>query len=258
MSHPPPPYSAEATSEPAQPARQVPDLEPWQRRWNREWFKHAFANGMRRIYAFKTLPVCDRNKRKTRKLHRAMVAAHVREAIEIGIADEEDSIPLSWWWRVTNFFFWHPKEEFNAFREWRRDRKNRERNWKVIAVMEDVGENPKWKGEMTFKISREQWSEFANEERWFDFPSPENIKWFWLVRPLPWGRDVQSLPKPSRRHWGPDTHQGHRGVFMPFRRTTKGIVRNDRSNIRDFGYWHNFREDLGRGRFVSGVIRSQP
>ncbi|KAI1087301.1 hypothetical protein F5B19DRAFT_80107 [Rostrohypoxylon terebratum] len=250
----PPPYSSRALSDEAQPAQRVPDLEPWQRRWNREWFKHAFVDSVRRIYAHHPLPIFDRYARIRRKEDRAMIAAHVHEAIDLGIADEEDYISLSWWTRTTDFWFRHIKQEFREFREWRRDRKNREKVLKVIMVMEDVGDNPKWKGEMIFKIPREHWAEFFNEGTWFDFPSPKNIKWFWTVQPVTGAHDYQYLPGPSPQHWGPDRIRGIRYVTMPFCRTAEGIVQHGQSNGYGFGFWNNFREDLGHGFRTGGVI----
>ncbi|KAI1108336.1 hypothetical protein F5Y14DRAFT_436625 [Nemania sp. NC0429] len=65
------------------------------------------------------------------------------------------------------------------------------------------------------KAFKKCWSEFKNKEKlfqpeeyeqmaekgqWFEFPSPENIKWLWVTTP----QGVRQVNGTHNRHWGPD------------------------------------------------------
>ncbi|KAI1458715.1 hypothetical protein F4805DRAFT_111689 [Annulohypoxylon moriforme] len=236
---PPPPYPREPNT--ASSTNQPQRMEPWQRRWNREWFKHAFVKDLRRSYSYDPLPIKRTAKREKIKSSRALAAAYINEAIQSGVADEEDSLSVSRWHRITDRFFWYIKQEYEEFLEWRRDRKNEKKLWKFTAVMEDTGDDPKWKGEMTLKISQKHLSEFVREGRWIDFPSTENIKWFWVTRPHP-GHDHEYLAAPANGNWMPDPYLQE--ITMPFGESRQGVTRNPPLNIFGAGHWHSF---VGRG-----------
>ncbi|KAL7626625.1 hypothetical protein AAE478_003398 [Parahypoxylon ruwenzoriense] len=223
---PPPPYSRESQT-----------LKPWQRRWNREWPSSGMIKDMRRGYAY-----AERNRKRNGRSReylrkrRATAEEWVAEAIQNGAAGEKDTLFRSVWQRITDRFFGPLKREYDDFKEWRRDRKNKDKLWKVTAVMEDVGDNPRWQAEMTFKIRSEHWPELANTRQWFEFPSAENIKWFWVTRP----NGYDHLSPPAAESWGPDVRPLRVVTIMPFREVYGRVIRNPQAGISGGNYWHNF------------------
>ncbi|KAI1205522.1 uncharacterized protein F4807DRAFT_442895 [Annulohypoxylon truncatum] len=245
IEHPPPPYSPGPNAAPS--TNQPQNLEPWQRRWNREWFKHAFVKNFRRKYANTKLPSKNTGRVRRKVIGSIIVtSAHINEGVTNGVTGEEDDISMSRWHRTMNRLFGHIKWKYEEFLEWRQDRKEEKKLWKVTAIMEDTGDSPKWKGVMTFKIPREHWAKF-DKEHWFQFPSPENIKWFWVKRPDS-SYDGEDFVQPSHSHWGPDLSS--LDIVIPFRQTRGGVVRNSTFYTPDLGYWNNFVEGGGRATFL--------
>ncbi|KAI0448798.1 hypothetical protein F5B21DRAFT_521147 [Xylaria acuta] len=69
--------------------------------------------------------------------------------------------------------------------------------------MEEHGETPRWRGEMRFTFRDGVLGDFLdlkNQGEWIDFPSGQDIKWFWVGTPSgrTWLRGGQNA-----QHWGP-------------------------------------------------------
>ncbi|KAI0118509.1 hypothetical protein F4776DRAFT_665941 [Hypoxylon sp. NC0597] len=195
---PPPPYSSE-------PER----IKPWQIRWNREWLRDGLINDYRKSYA------------RLERVYRTGRAA-VLDAIRNGGTDESNTLSRSRWQRIKERLLGILLDDYEAFKEWRKERKERDKVWKVTTVMEDTGDNPEWQAVMTFKITPEHWSEMENAGRWFEFPSTENIKWFWVTGP-----GYEHLCPPSLQHWD-------------------RVLRNAPSGNLPGEYWPNFIEPTSR------------
>ncbi|KAI1414301.1 hypothetical protein F5Y13DRAFT_197754 [Hypoxylon sp. FL1857] len=235
---PPPPYSLGHQS-----------LKPWQRRWNKDWFD-AWAKNLRML-----IPSFERNRRRNGISDedlitiRAHTEAWISDAIRQGATDKSNAFSRSRWRCIKERFFWRLQDEYDSFKQWRRDRKERGKLYKVTAAMEDVGDNPKWKAEMTFKISRENWVEMVNTGQWFEFPSAENIKWFWVNGVA--RRDVL-LPR-AAHHWGPDPNFLWGVVVLPFCEDQGRVIRNHQVRAPLDSYWHNFVEPTRRTSSAASV-----
>ncbi|KAI0834148.1 hypothetical protein F5Y06DRAFT_300857 [Hypoxylon sp. FL0890] len=212
-------------------------LKPWQRRWNREWLHDAWMVHCRRL-----LRAVQRDCKRTEhnKRHaRAWFEEWVSRGRQSGATDERDTFVRSKWQRIKERFFWRLEDEYDAFIQWRRDRKERHKLFKITAVMEDVGDNPKWRGEMTFKFTLEQWLEVENSRQWFGFPSPENIKWFWFKGPA---TAYDYLIPPSVEHWGPYFLDPTARPVIPFYQAQGRVIRNPEPAVSDHDFWLNFNE----------------
>ncbi|KAI1401934.1 hypothetical protein F4819DRAFT_508040 [Hypoxylon fuscum] len=250
---PPPPYSPEkplsnshVNSGVTLPASQPHTLRPWQRRWNREWLNNALMKEVRAgcVYTMSNRNGCSKEcvKKKIAKAEE-----WVSRGIQVGVIDEKTTLLRSRLQRATDRLFGllKPlKQEYDDFVEWRREMKNKDKLWKVTAVMEDVGENPKWQAEMTFKITPEQWSELEHPNQWFDFPSAENIKWLRVTEP----NGYDHISPPAAENWGPDIRPKTFASIIPFFETGGSVIRNPQPgtpSVADGCYWHNFT-DLAR------------
>ncbi|KAI1370994.1 hypothetical protein F4677DRAFT_450826 [Hypoxylon crocopeplum] len=105
---------------------------------------------------------------------------------------------------------------FADFAKWRREWKNKDKLWKVTLAlaMEDVGNDPRWQAEMTFKITPDHWSELRGANQWIEFPTVENIKWMWLREPDDGGCGYDGLATKATVHWRPDLSR--QAQNMPF------------------------------------------
>ncbi|OTA94373.1 hypothetical protein M434DRAFT_394778 [Hypoxylon sp. CO27-5] len=221
---PPPPYSFEPQK-----------LKPWQIRWNREWLQHGLINDLRKSYVRLERFYRTGRGKEDIKRKRAGAEACVLDAIRNGATDKSNTLARSRWQRMKERFLGSWLDEYEAFKEWRKDRKEKDKVWKVTTVMEDTGDNPKWQAVMTFKITPEHWLDMENAGQWFDFPSTENIKWFWVTGP-----GYEHLCPPSLQHWGPVRE--FQNVTMPFYQSQDRVLRNPRPEDITGEYWPNFTQ----------------
>ncbi|KAF2972838.1 hypothetical protein GQX73_g794 [Xylaria multiplex] len=132
------------------------------------------------------------------------VSASITAMIEAGVVSKEDAYKRTWLHRVVRRYTW-PLQlailEFKAFKKCWYEFKNKDELWRFTAVMEEQGENPRWQGEMTFTIQPRQYTQMVEAGQWIEFPSPENIKWFYAHPP----GGVKKLYAKHQRHWGPNS-----------------------------------------------------
>ncbi|KAI0452388.1 hypothetical protein F5B21DRAFT_526810 [Xylaria acuta] len=98
-----------------------------------------------------------------------------------------------------------------------------------------------WQAEMTFTIQPRQYEQTAETGQWIEFPSPEDIKWFYVTGP----EGVKRLHATDQRHWGPNPN--FIAASQPFGEWNGCIVRHPKSLTltRDF---HLFVEQTGPRR----------
>ncbi|KAH8156237.1 hypothetical protein CIB48_g12010 [Xylaria polymorpha] len=79
----------------------------------------------------------------------------IADAIAAGIASKENAYKGTRLHRTIRRWTW-PLQLFvrdvKAFKECWHEYKNKDKLWRVTAVMEEQGENPRWQAEMTFTI----------------------------------------------------------------------------------------------------------
>ncbi|KAI4861467.1 hypothetical protein F4820DRAFT_451897 [Hypoxylon rubiginosum] len=181
-------------------------LEQWHLRWNNDWYNDAVPQQIRKDYAYvMRYRHSTRHTKRDIRRWRAGQEEEISAAISGGYVDPENTLSCSRWQRardrVLEFGPMKPlgclKQGYDDFKEWRRERTNRDKVWKMTAFMEDIGDKPRWKAELTFKVSAEEISRLRKSGKWFEFPSAENIKWWWVKGP----NGSESLPTLSVRHW---------------------------------------------------------
>ncbi|KAI1773771.1 hypothetical protein F4818DRAFT_101183 [Hypoxylon cercidicola] len=185
-----------------------------------DWWNEAITKEYRKAYTYgmRHRREDGRTKRYIRD-RRARRQAEISRKIKQGYVDKENTLARSRCRRavdhVLEFGPMEPlgrlKQAYDDFREWRQERKNDGNVWKMTAVMEDVGDKPEWRAEMTFKIPSRDMIASDKPEKWFEFPGPENIKWWWVVRPS--GREY--VVPPSVNHWGPEKERLSEGCILP-------------------------------------------
>ncbi|KAI3316725.1 hypothetical protein HD806DRAFT_541935 [Xylariaceae sp. AK1471] len=228
----PPPYT-----EPAQPIDRHEQsdlgsnrieplgLSPWQRRWNVEWLNDASIADTHYRYLRLERPR-NRNSNVTRKeieIARARAEKRVSDAIQAGCVSENSTMTRTRWQQATRRITWPVKQlvhEIKAFKGCWREYKNKDKLWRVTAVMEEQGETPRWQGEMKFTFQPGQYEEMRKTGEWIDFPSPQDIKWFWVTTP----QGLKRLHATHNVHWGPFTDPSLQS--MPFAMWNGHVVRN--------------------------------
>ncbi|KAI1505775.1 hypothetical protein F5X99DRAFT_428885 [Biscogniauxia marginata] len=217
----PPPYSlrnpfgGSSEARPAASTSSAQVIQPWQKRWNKEWVAQGIIPDLR--YRM------DRCERHPNGWDKAEIKSK-REGVEQTIARFDrmvpghDKGPRKGLRRLLHNMSSHIgdwKVEYDEFRKWRQERK--EKVWKIEAVMEDQGEDPKWQAELVFKIRPEHYAEL--KEDWFDFPSPNNIKWFWVTRPC----GLRRMAGRADDHWGPHSEERR---MLPFFQEDGRVLQN--------------------------------
>ncbi|KAJ8133594.1 hypothetical protein O1611_g25 [Lasiodiplodia mahajangana] len=162
-------------------------LNPWQKRWNKEWLNEAYIPYMRHkdlLAEFRPNPdaSCDRYQKTQQGTDQ-----FVLDAINAGIASPKGAPARTRWGTRTRFFTWPVRMlSSDIKRLWGRWRKHRgnSKAWQMVVVMEEHGETPRWKGEMRFTFRDGFLDDYLNSPKpgnWINFPSAEDIKWY-LVR----------------------------------------------------------------------------
>ncbi|KAI6088277.1 hypothetical protein F4821DRAFT_234136 [Hypoxylon rubiginosum] len=215
----PPPYSSETSTDnpsAALSASQQPQkMERWQMRWNREFLNNALLKMGHSQYCYLMRNRHTGARRHTKRELRSMrveCEALFSEGVRRGYIDRENIFTRSRWDRARDrVLVLDPlkplKKQYDGFREWRKEMKNRDREWRMTAVMEDVGDKPRWQAEMTFKTISEDLSKLVKQGKWFEFPTPENIKWWWIMEP----DGHEFFTSPSLSHWGPSRRRPEHG-----------------------------------------------
>ncbi|KAI1423486.1 hypothetical protein F5Y12DRAFT_798322 [Xylaria sp. FL1777] len=233
--HDPPPYASPAspsdqhnsssTSNPGYNQNQPPRLAPWQRRWNVEWLNRASIPNLKYRYlrlqrASEMKPGVTREKIDALEDTTSLIVA---DMIKAGFVSKENAHNRTRLHCALRKYTWPILlivHEFKAFKQCWHEFKNKDKLCQVTAVMEEQGENPRWKAEMTFTMQPSQYNQMAIEGRWFEFPSPENIKWLYVAGP----QCVKLLRATDQRHWGPDPNCT--AATMPFDERNGCIVRH--------------------------------
>ncbi|KAI0008483.1 hypothetical protein F4779DRAFT_641851 [Xylariaceae sp. FL0662B] len=210
------------------PRTQPQELKPWQKRWNREWLAEAVIPDLRWQM--------NHRERHPEDMDGAEIK-YCRDRSEELIAQMENMQPgvdkkgrSRRWRRACHRIFGSLgdlKVRYDDFKQWRQERRDEAEMWRVRAVMEDRGDNPMWKAEMVFKIQPELYGRLADS--WFEFPSPDNIKWLWVTDP----DGYRQLRGRAAEHWGPQKRADH---CLPFRQNEGGVVQSSSY----WGFWSNF------------------
>ncbi|KAI0550730.1 hypothetical protein F4679DRAFT_202197 [Xylaria curta] len=222
----PPQYSFPALpSNPSHNRHRHPPLAQWQRRWNVEWLNEAMIPELK----YRLLRIQRPRNRKdgcTRKIvdaHGDKVSDMIAEVIEAGLVSEEEELKRTWFHRAIRRFTWPLQlmaHEVKEFKKCWYEYKNKDKLWRVTAVMEEHGRKPRWQAEMTFTIQPKQFEQMEKAGQWIDFPSPEDIKWFYVTGP----NGVKKLHATDQRHWGPDPNSVP--TSLPFGEQNGRIVRH--------------------------------
>ncbi|KAI1275008.1 hypothetical protein F5Y07DRAFT_400858 [Xylaria sp. FL0933] len=225
----PPPYAAQAPSSGQHNSntdydhRHAPRLAPWQRRWNVEWLNEAkipeFKYGLARLHLLYTKRGDTREKLYG---YEDRFNSIIGEMIEAGFVSQAHACKRTWFHRALRRYTWPLQlmaHDVKAFKQWWCDFKNKDKLWRVTAVMEEQGENPRWKAEMTFTIQPKQYEQMEKAGQWIEFPSPEDIKWLYVTRP----NGIRRLHATDPRHWGPKPKSGLGS--LPFDEQNGRIVR---------------------------------
>jgi hypothetical protein len=200
-------------------------LSPWQRRWNVEWLNDGLISNTRYRYLRLERPR-NRNPETSRKqieTRRSGIEKFVSDAIQAGYASERNCMKRTRWQRATDRITWPVRllaHEIKALKEFWREHKNKDKLWRVRAFMEEQGETPRWRAEMKFAFQPGQYEEMRKTGEWIDFPSPEDIKWFWVTTP----EGLTRLHGVDPMHWGPQTSSDTKS--MPFAMWNERVVRN--------------------------------
>ncbi|KAI1739620.1 hypothetical protein F4680DRAFT_466414 [Xylaria scruposa] len=244
----PPPYSSAASpSNPGLNHHQHPPLAQWQRRWNLEWLNKAMIPCLkyRLLRAQRSL---NRKKGCTREQldsQEANISGMIAEAIEAGLVSKENALKRTRISYALRRFTWPLKlmaHEVKAFKECWYEFKNKDKLWRVTAVMEEQGENPRWQAEMTFSFQPRLFEQMIQAGQWIEFPSPEDIKWLYVTGP----DGVKRLYATDQRHWGPCPH--YLAASLPFGQRDGCIVRHPPSAFPLPQDFHLFVEQTGSRR----------
>ncbi|KAI0803457.1 hypothetical protein GGR55DRAFT_682601 [Xylaria sp. FL0064] len=190
----PPPYAAQASSSGQHNSntdydhQHAPRLAPWQRRWNIEWLNKAMIPDLKyKILGLHdpryTLRVTTREKLDAYEDHMSGI---IGEMIKAGFVSQEHAHKRTWFHRALRRYtcsFQLMAHEVKVFKQCWYDFKNKDKLLRITAVMEEQGENPRWKAEMTFIIQPKQYEQMEKAGQWIEFPSPEDIKWLYVTRP---------------------------------------------------------------------------
>ncbi|KAI1084468.1 hypothetical protein F5B20DRAFT_297656 [Whalleya microplaca] len=251
----PPPYSPAGPSDRRRdvgheiPNEQPQKLQPWQKRWNKEWVSQAVIPDIRWRM--------DRIERRKNGLDHETIK-YYRDNVENYALQVERMQPGSdkkgrcrGWRRACHRMFGSLgdlKVGYDDFRKWRQERQDGTKLWEVRAVIEDQGEDPMWEGEIIFKIRPENYAKL--KENWFNFPSPENIKWFWVTDP----DGLRLLQGPAAEHWGPQRNSKN---CLPFGRENGCVVKNPPSSAwgTHWEVWSNFPEPAAPKTYWPGPRR---
>ncbi|KAI1159108.1 hypothetical protein F5B18DRAFT_638189 [Nemania serpens] len=151
------------------------------------------------------------------------VSGLIADAIEAGFVSKENAYKRTRLHRVIRRYPYPLQlvaHDIKAFKKCWYEFKNKDKLWRVTAVMEEQEDNSRWQGEMTFTFQPKQYEQMARAGQWIEFPSPEDIKWFWVTGP----EGVKRLFATDRRHWGPNPDDSK--VSMPFGERNGCIVRH--------------------------------
>ncbi|KAI0426740.1 hypothetical protein F5Y09DRAFT_318078 [Xylaria sp. FL1042] len=233
----PPPYTSRASPcdqhsssssiNPRYNHRPPPRLAPWQRRWNVEWLNKAMIPNLKYRYLRLQRP---RNVREgvTRERIDALEdrdSGIIAEMIGAGFVSKENAHKRTRLHCALRRYAWPLQlisHEFKAFKQCWYEFKNKDKLYRVtvVMVMEEQGENPRWKAEMTFAIQPKQFEQMAKEGQWIEFPSPENIKWLYVTEP----NGIKRLHATDQKHWGPNLDPAT--ASLPFEERNGHIVRH--------------------------------
>ncbi|KAI0868190.1 hypothetical protein GGS24DRAFT_224932 [Hypoxylon argillaceum] len=208
----PPPYSTTGPSQHSSgSARAEPTgLSSWQKRWNMEWLNEAYIPSLRR-----TNLLMERSSNRDNTYNKGKNIPECRDqflsnAEAAGIvANPKSAVTQTRCPHGTRHLSWPIRmlasDTKGLWGRWRKHRKDA-KTWQVVAVMEERGDTPRWRGEMRFTFQEEFFAKHAqatsiNEAEWIPFPSGEDIKWFW-IRP-PGGGRMWLQGVEDAQHWGP-------------------------------------------------------
>lgn len=237
-----PPYSPPASpsdrhesssgdgSNPGYNGHQHPRLAPWQRRWNVEWLNEAVIPHQKQKYLLLQNPryIAVPFTRQDVDVAEDAASTLIARAIKAGCVGKESAHNRTRLYRVIRRWTWPlllMVHEVKAFKKCWYEFKNKDKLWRVTAVMEEQGENPRWQAEMTFTIQPWQYDQMTEAGKWFEFPSPEDIKWFWITGP----DGTKMLHANNQNHWGPTP--GCLTRTQPFGEENGRIVRHPVSPI---------------------------
>ncbi|KAI8630585.1 hypothetical protein F5Y19DRAFT_483913 [Xylariaceae sp. FL1651] len=242
---PPPPYQSLAPprdrpashSSPGRDNIQASSLAPWQRRWNVEWLNEAMIPSTRyrytRLQASRSIAVGHTKQ----QVHadEDLFSKFTAEAVKRGVLRKEKEYKRTPLHRVIRRCAWPVllvAHDVRALAKFWQEFKNKDKVWRVKAVMEEQGENPRWQAEMTFTVQDSQFEQMAEAREWFPFPVREDIKWHIVTAP----NGVERLHATHSAHWGP-TSRWYDDT-QPFGVRNGRVVRNPSSTApwdhRDF------------------------
>ncbi|KAI1347882.1 hypothetical protein F5Y01DRAFT_318290 [Xylaria sp. FL0043] len=233
----PPPYAAQAPSSGQHNTntdydhRHAPRLAPWQRGWNLEWLNEAIIPEFKyRVLRLHHLLYTKRGgTQEELDVYEDRASGIIGEMIEAGFVSQEHAHKRTWFHRALRRYtcpFQLMAHEVKAFKQCWYDFKNKDKLWRVTAVMEEQGENPRWKAEMTFIIQPKQYEQMVKTGQWIEFPSPEDIKWLYVTGP----DGIRRLHATDRRHWGPKSKCGL--ASLPFDERNGRIVRRRPTTLK--------------------------
>ncbi|KAI1169320.1 hypothetical protein F5B18DRAFT_594885 [Nemania serpens] len=201
-------------------------LSPWQRRWNMEWLNEAYIPYMRHNdLLMERSSKRDKNYRRCQKT-RPGTEKFMSNAIEAGIASPKSTLTRTPWPCGTRHVTWPVRMLASHTRRlWGRWRKHREeaKKCRMVIVMEEHGETPRWKGEL--KLTFQDGFFFPGRMRpsnWIDIPSAQDVKWY-LIRSrngLEWLQGGQSSGS-----WAPNRAEES---CIPFVMVNGSVARNCR------------------------------
>ncbi|KAI1762277.1 hypothetical protein GGR53DRAFT_468470 [Hypoxylon sp. FL1150] len=202
-------------------------LQSWQRRWNREWVTEAVIPGSRMMV--------DRIERDwyyegSKALNQHLIDENNR-VVESKVARWELFLPGADKKGKRGLFrralhhitlFLHLEQlklDYQGFQRWRQERREAADKVEIEVDMEDEGDDPRWKGKMTFTMEPKLYAQYMDTDTWFPFPTSNNIRWYWVSK----GGSRWRLRGAADGRWGPSTDIRYR---MPFRCIHGDIQRN--------------------------------
>ncbi|KAI4862341.1 hypothetical protein F4820DRAFT_451085 [Hypoxylon rubiginosum] len=211
-------------------------LEDWHKRWNREWLTEAVIPSERRM--------ADRNERN-QYCGEAKNQKHIidenKRTIEPGISHWDAFVPGADKEGKRGIFrralrriilllrLEDLRVEYRDYKNWRQEKREVADKVVIEADMEDQGDEPQWKGNMTFTMDPKHFYKYMDTDTWFPFPTPDNIRWYWVEE------DGQKhLYGTREERWGP--HRDRDYIRMPFRSIHGLVQRNTRLKVRG-GVW---------------------
>lgn len=211
-------------------------LEDWHKRWNREWLTDAVIPSERRA-----ADRAERDRYYEKAKNRKPAMDEDKKTVESGIMHWDSFLPGVDKEGNKGFFrralrrtilllrLEDLRVEYRDYKKWREEKREVADKIIIEADMEDQGDDPQWKGKMTFTMDADRFYQHMDTDTWFPFPTSDNIRWYWVEAD---GR--KHLYGTREGRWGP--HRDRDYVRMPFRSIHGLVQRNTRLKVRG-GVW---------------------